>query len=96
MLMSLRRAAIAFRAADLSLKVSSDPTTILRCFLFAPEQDSLQREGDWVTNYSGSSERVFMGATYRYNPEDAAAFRLLPATDSDYLFRQITIRCVSE
>ena len=40
--------------------------------------------------------RVFMRATYRYNREDATAFRLLPVTDSDYLFREITIRCVSE
>jgi len=36
-----------------------------------------------------------MGATYRYNPEDATVFRLLPVTDSDYLVQEITARCVS-
>ena len=40
-------------------------------------------------------ERVYMGATYRYNPEDATVFRLLPVTDSDYLIQEITVRCVS-
>jgi hypothetical protein len=35
-----------------------------------------------------------MGATYHYNPQDATAFRLLPVTDSDYLVREITVRCV--
>jgi hypothetical protein len=31
-----------------------------------------------------SYERVYMGATYRFNPEDTTAFRMLPVTDSDY------------
>ena len=43
---------------------------------------------------SRPGRRVYMGATYRFNPEDATAFRMLPVTDSDYLFREITTRCV--
>jgi formylglycine-generating enzyme required for sulfatase activity len=56
--------------------------------------DTVGNAGDWVVNDIGSYERVYMGATYRYNPEDATAFRLLPITDSDYLVREITVRCV--
>jgi formylglycine-generating enzyme required for sulfatase activity len=56
--------------------------------------DTVGNAGDWVTNESGSYERVYMGATYQYNPEDATAFRMLPITDSDYLLREITARCV--
>jgi hypothetical protein len=37
MLMSFRKAEIAFSAADSSLKVSSVPMTIRRCFLVCPE-----------------------------------------------------------
>jgi Sulfatase-modifying factor enzyme 1 len=55
--------------------------------------DTVGNAGDWVTNESGSYERVYMGATYRYNPEDATAFRMLPVTDSDYLVYEITARC---
>lgn len=58
--------------------------------------DTVGNAGDWVTNDSGSYERVYMGATYRYNPEDATVFRMLPVTDSDYLFQEITARCVSD
>ena len=43
---------------------------------------------------SRPGRRVYMGATYRYNPEDATSFRLLPVTDSDYLVQPITARCV--
>jgi formylglycine-generating enzyme required for sulfatase activity len=56
--------------------------------------DTVGNAGDWVINDVSSYERVYMGATYQYNPEDATAFRLLPVTDSDYLVRQITARCV--
>ncbi len=56
--------------------------------------DTVGNAGDWVVNDIGSYERVYMGATYRYNPEDATVFRLLPVTDSDYLVREITARCV--
>lgn len=35
-----------------------------------------------------------MGATYRFNPEDSAAFRMSPVTDADALVREITARCV--
>lgn len=58
--------------------------------------DTVGNAGDWVTNDTGSYERVYMGATYRYNPEDATAFRMLPVTDSDYLVREITARCVAD
>jgi hypothetical protein len=58
--------------------------------------DTVGNAGDWVVNDVTSYERVYMGATYRFNPEDATAFRLLPVTDSDYLVREITARCVSE
>jgi hypothetical protein len=37
-----------------------------------------------------------MGATHRFNPEDATAFRMLPVTESDYLVREITARCVND
>ena len=42
-LISLRRATIAFSAAASFLRVSSDPITILRCFLLSTGQDSLHR-----------------------------------------------------
>ncbi len=58
--------------------------------------DTVGNAGDWVTNESSSYERVYMGATYRYNPEDATTFRMLPVTDSDYLFQEIIARCVSD
>ena len=55
--------------------------------------DTVGNAGDWVVNESGSYERVYMGATYRFNPEDATAFRMLPVTDADALVREITARC---
>lgn len=58
--------------------------------------DTVGNAGDWVANESGAYERVYMGATYRFNPEDATAFRLLPVTDSDYLVQEITARCLAE
>jgi Sulfatase-modifying factor enzyme 1 len=57
--------------------------------------DTVGNAGDWVVNDVSSYERVYMGATYRFNPEDATAFRMLPVTDSDYLVREITARCVA-
>ncbi len=57
--------------------------------------DAVGNAGDWVVNDVSSFERVYMGATYRFNPEDATAFRMLPVTNSDYLVREITARCVS-
>jgi hypothetical protein len=56
--------------------------------------DTVGNAGDWVVNDVSSYERVYMGATYRFNPEDATAFRMLPVTDSDYLVREITARCM--
>jgi formylglycine-generating enzyme required for sulfatase activity len=58
--------------------------------------DTVGNAGDWVVNETGSYERVYMGATYRYNQEDATAFRMLPITDSDYLVREITVRCAAD
>jgi hypothetical protein len=59
--------------------------------------DTIGNAGDWVENETGSYEHVYMGATYRFNPEDATAFRMLPVTDSDaVLVREITARCVAE
>lgn len=55
--------------------------------------DTVGNAGDWVVNESSSYERVYMGATYRFNPEDATAFRMLPVTDADALVREITARC---
>jgi hypothetical protein len=57
--------------------------------------DTVGNAGDWVENEIGSYDRVYMGATYRFNPEDATAFRMLPVTDSDALVREITARCVA-
>lgn len=56
--------------------------------------DTVGNAGDWVINDIDSIERVYMGATFEYNPEGATAFRLLPVTDSDYLHHPITARCV--
>lgn len=56
--------------------------------------DTVGNAGDWV-DVPGSDQRSYMGATYRYNPEDATAFRLLPVTEQDYLVREITARCVA-
>ena len=36
--------------------------------------DLVGNAGDWVVNESSSHERVFMGATYRFEPEDATTF----------------------
>lgn len=58
--------------------------------------DTVGNAGDWVVNESSSYERVYMGATYRFNPEDATAFRMLPVTESDALVREITARCVAD
>ncbi len=58
--------------------------------------DTVGNAGDWVTNATGSYERVYMGATYRFNPEDATAFRMLPVTDEDSMVREITARCVAD
>lgn len=58
--------------------------------------DTVGNAGDWVTNVSGSYERIYMGATYQFNPEDATAFRMLPVTDEDSMVREITARCVAE
>ena len=58
--------------------------------------DTVGNAGDWVVNATGSYERVYMGATYRFNPEDATAFRMLPVTDADALVREITVRCASD
>jgi formylglycine-generating enzyme required for sulfatase activity len=57
--------------------------------------DTVGNAGDWVEDETGAYERVYMGATYRFNPEDATAFRILPVTDSDYLVREITARRVA-
>jgi hypothetical protein len=58
--------------------------------------DTVGNAGDWVVKKRGSYEHAYMGATYRYNQEDATAFRLLPVTDSDFLVREITARCVDD
>jgi hypothetical protein len=56
--------------------------------------DTVGNAGDWVTNATGSYERVYMGATYQFNPEDATAFRMQPVTSESALVREITVRCV--
>jgi hypothetical protein len=55
--------------------------------------DTVGNAGDWVI---ADYDRTYMGATYRFNQEDATAFRSLPVTDADFLMREITARCVSE
>jgi hypothetical protein len=40
------------------------------------------------------SPQVYVGATYRFNPEDATAFRMLQVAGSGYLVHEITARCV--
>ena len=56
--------------------------------------DTVGNAGDWVTD-EGGYERVYMGATYRFNGEDATSFRMLPVTDADLLVQEVTARCVS-
>ena len=59
--------------------------------------DSVGNAGDWVINESGAYKRIYMGATYRYNQEDATAFRSLPLRDEDYILAsEITARCVDD
>lgn len=58
--------------------------------------DTVGNAGDWVTNTTGSYEAVYMGATYRFNPEDATSFRKSPVTDEESLIREITARCVGK
>ena len=57
--------------------------------------DTVGNAGDWVDT-EGGYERAYIGGTYRFEPEDATASRLLPVTDSDYLFQEITARCVDD
>jgi formylglycine-generating enzyme required for sulfatase activity len=57
--------------------------------------DTVGNAGDWVENALTGYARSYMGATYRYNQEDATAFRLLPVTETDSLLREITTRCVA-
>jgi hypothetical protein len=92
----------ASRANVPGLPEKGDPSPALKPVDAYKEQrspfgliDTVGNAGDWVVNDIGSYERVYMGATYRYNPEDATAFRLLPVTDCDYLIREITVRCVA-
>jgi len=58
--------------------------------------DTVGNAGDWVMNTTGSYEAVYMGATYRFNPEDATSFRKSPVTDEESLIREITARCVGK
>ncbi|WP_326525261.1 formylglycine-generating enzyme family protein [Sphingomonas sp.] len=58
--------------------------------------DTVGNAGDWVINTTGSYEAVYMGATYRFNPEDATSFRKSPVTDEESLIREITARCVGK
>jgi formylglycine-generating enzyme required for sulfatase activity len=57
--------------------------------------DLVGNAGDWVINESGSYERVFMGATYRFNPEDATTFLMTPVTDENLTIKEITVRCAA-
>ncbi|HEX4956409.1 MAG TPA: SUMF1/EgtB/PvdO family nonheme iron enzyme [Thermoanaerobaculia bacterium] len=58
--------------------------------------DLVGNAGDWVTNVSGSYERVFMGGTYRFSPEDSTVFLVTPFTEEDLTLKEITVRCVQE
>jgi formylglycine-generating enzyme required for sulfatase activity len=57
--------------------------------------DLVGNAGDWVVNDTGSYERVFMGATYRFNPEDATTFLMTPVTDENLTIKEITVRCAA-
>ncbi|HWM94360.1 MAG TPA: SUMF1/EgtB/PvdO family nonheme iron enzyme [Thermoanaerobaculia bacterium] len=57
--------------------------------------DLVGNAGDWVVNESGSYERVFMGATYRFNPEDATTFLITPVIDENLTIKEITVRCAA-
>lgn len=58
--------------------------------------DLVGNAGDWVVNESSSYERVFMGATYRFDPEDATTFLVTPVTDENLTIKEITVRCAAE
>lgn len=58
--------------------------------------DTVGNARDWVVTDCSSLERVYMGATYRFNPDNATAFRILPVTESDALVREITVRSVAD
>ncbi len=58
--------------------------------------DLVGNAGDWVVNETGSYERVFMGATYRFNPEDATTFLMTPVTDENLTIKEITVRCAAD
>jgi hypothetical protein len=55
--------------------------------------DLIGNAGDWVVNATSSYERVFMGATYRFDPEDATTFLMTPVTDENLTIKEITVRC---
>jgi formylglycine-generating enzyme required for sulfatase activity len=57
--------------------------------------DTVGNAGDWVDDAEDGYDRSYMGATFQFNPEDATAFRILPVTDSDFLIRSVTARCVA-
>ncbi len=90
------------RANVPGLPGKGDPSPALKPVAAYPDErspfglrDTVGNAGDWVVNESGPYERVYMGATYSFNQEDATAFRLLPVTDEDSLVREITARCVA-
>lgn len=58
--------------------------------------DTVGNAGDWVEDELSGYGQSYMGATYRYNPEDATAFRLLPLVETESLIREVTVRCVAE
>jgi hypothetical protein len=58
--------------------------------------DTVGNAGDWVEDKLTGFERSFMGATYRYNPEDATTFRLTPITLGEIgVLKEITVRCAA-
>jgi hypothetical protein len=55
-------------------------------------RDMVGNAGDWVEP-AGSYDRVFMGGSYRMNPEDCEVFDVTPDTSEMLPLFQVTARC---
>jgi formylglycine-generating enzyme required for sulfatase activity len=57
--------------------------------------DTVGNAGDWVAE-NPNTNQTYMGATFRYNPEDATVFRETPVTEEySSVVQWITARCVA-
>lgn len=56
--------------------------------------DLVGNAGDWI-NSNGGYERTFIGGAYRFDPENALVYSLMPDTGEPLPSLEVTCRCVS-